>query len=89
MGMFDTVEAPAIKCPKCGAKMDDWQSKSGFRRLLKVTPEQLIEDARRCWGEAVLEDVNYYDYCNVCGQYVEFYYVPSENKWEQYIGEES
>lgn len=84
MGMFDSVIREPIKCPTCGNTIDDFQSKSGFRQLLSVTPEQLIEDSYRVWGDM---EVEYYGYCDECWTEVNFTYHPNnpEKGWEQTI----
>lgn len=77
MGMFDWVEKKPVKCPICGREIYEFQSKDGFKKLLKVTPEQLVEDAYRMWGEI---DVEYYGYCDAhCGA---FYYTYDRKKKE-------
>lgn len=77
MGMFDWVEKKPVKCPICGREINEFQSKDGFKKLLKLTPEQLVEDAYRMWGEI---DVEYYGYCyNNCGA---FYYTYDRKKRE-------
>lgn len=37
MGLFDYVNFE-MPCPKCGEKMDDWQSKSGDCTMATVDP---------------------------------------------------
>lgn len=73
MGMFDHVIREPVKCPGCGRELNDFQSKSGFCRLLKVTPERLIEDSKRLYDSDIVE---YYGYClkNKCEGAVLFYY---------------
>lgn len=76
MGMFDSVIRPPIKCPGCGRELNSFQSKSGFRRDLQVTPEQLIQDSERMWGNM---EVEYYDYCiDGCGGAVFYTYNPDK-----------
>lgn len=83
MGMFDYVIREPVKCPGCGRELNDFQSKSGFCHLLKVTPEQLIEDSKRLYGNDIVE---YYDYCleGKCEGAVLFYYEPDkpEEGWK-------
>lgn len=56
MGMFDRVHFE-MECPRCGEKMDEFQSKSWFCTLEMVEPDVLS---------------NFYDSCNKCGTRVEF-----------------
>lgn len=94
MGMFDWVETKPEKCPVCGEEIKDFQSKCGFKKGLTVTPEQLVEDSRRLWGEI---EVEYYGYCDTphCGA-VFYTYSFDDKKWkreyltyEQLYGEET
>ncbi len=63
--MFDWVERKPVKCPICGQEINEFQSKDGFKKLLRLTPEQLIKDAYEVLGET---EVQYYGYCdNYCG----------------------
>ena len=36
MGMFDWVEKKPVKCPICGREINEFQSKDGFKKLLKL-----------------------------------------------------
>lgn len=77
MGMFDRVKRDAIECPNCGTAIDDFQTKSGINQLLSLTPEQLVEDAKRfdC------SQPYYYGFCPNCGTEVDFEYIPGH--WEE------
>ena len=83
MGMYDCVIREPVKCPSCGRELNNFQSKSGFCDLLKVTPEQLIEDSKRLCGNDIVE---YYDYCpeRNCEGAVLFFYDPEkpEDGWK-------
>lgn len=80
MGMFDKVKRKAVKCPICGGEISDFQSKDGFRRLLTITPQQLVDDAYRLWGDI---DVEYYGYCDWhCGAFY-FTYNRKTKKWSK------
>lgn len=86
MGLYDSVKRRAIKCPTCGEKITCFQSKSGFRQMLTVTPKQLIEDYERCWRD---EDGPVYSgYCDHCRTVVDFEWIPghwekSHETWEE------
>ena len=84
MGMFDRVIRKPIECPTCGSEIKVFQSKSGFKQLLSITPEQLIEDSYRLWGNM---EVEYYGYCDKCWTQVLFTYSPNnpEKGWVQEI----
>ena len=56
MGMFDYV-AFAADCPKCGAPVTDWQTKSTDCLLETVTPA---------------EAGNWYSSCDNCGLWIEY-----------------
>jgi len=60
MGMYDWVEY-SCKCPKCGTKVDGFQTKSGpsMLKVLKV-------------GEVD----NFYSSCEKCGTWVEYTLKP-------------
>lgn len=83
MGMFDWVEREPAKCPICGKEISKFQSKCGFKRLFHLTPEQLIEDSIRMWGECWADEIEYYGFCNNdCGAY--FYtYDRDTKKWTE------
>ena len=81
MGMFDWVDRPPVKCKVCGEKIDEFQTKSGFSELWRITPEQLIEDSKRLWGD--YPEPAYYGYChNSCGAWW-YTYNPKTKKWEE------
>lgn len=81
MGLFDYVDREPVECPQCGEMIKEFQSKSGFNRMLKVTPKQLVADCERLWGEEAT--VNYYGYCENCGCEVSYTYSP---EWVKEIG---
>lgn len=75
MGMFDWVEHQEL-CPKCGALVTGFQSKSGPCQLLKLRPDQVER---------------YYAGCRACDLFIEHENDPSTLKpiyqdaqqWEQ------
>lgn len=83
MSLYDHIKRDSIKCPTCGATMDDFQSKSGFCHFLILTPKELVKDAERL-GDIESEDrhVQYYDYCTECGTEVTFEFIPGH--WERF-----
>lgn len=80
MGMFDWVQRESVKCPVCGKDINEFQSKDGFKKLLRLTPEQLVKDAYEVLGET---EVQYYGYCdNDCGA-VYYTYNRQKGKWKK------
>lgn len=63
MGMFDDIkyEAP---CPICGKALTGWQSKDGDCTLSKLTPAELVAEAREF--KAPDSSVDFYTSCNQC-----------------------
>lgn len=58
MGMFDyVVDVPEVDCPKCGAKLNAWQSKDGPCDLEEI----------EYWKVE-----NFYTNCHKCRTWVEF-----------------
>lgn len=84
MGMYDTIIREPVKCPGCGRELNDFQSKSGFKELLHITPEQLVEDSLRMWGECWEDEIEYYDYCiDGCGGRLTFSWNPKTKDWDR------
>lgn len=63
MGMFDYIKLE-VKCPKCKAKVDGFQSKDGGCFL----------DTLDYW-----EVDNFYSSCNKCGTWIEYDLHPATN----------
>jgi len=61
MGMYDTIIAPEIKCPECGAAVTEFQSKSGPCEMLTFQHWQIY---------------NFYASCPGCDAWIEFNRVP-------------
>jgi len=70
MGMFDTVNVE-INCPKCGAAVDDFQSKDGACDLVLIEPDAVD---------------HFYSGCPRCGGWISFNrsYKPIESRVEPY-----
>ena len=72
MGMFDYIkyEAP---CPICGTTLGTWQSKDGSCALAKLTPADLVANAREEQGLSAEATVtaNFYEDCPECRTWVE------------------
>lgn len=78
---YDNVIHEPVACPQCGAKITEFQSKSGFCLLLRVTPDQLVQDYERRWGKSTDDDRPfYYAYCPDCGARLEISWCPGH--WE-------
>lgn len=76
MGVYDTIERDPVDCPTCGAKITNFQSKSGHCLLQTIDEEQLIVDARRLGND----EPYYYGYCDQCRTRVDIYFIPG--KWQ-------